>query len=49
MTAVVFGGSSKMKLNQKGAYMAFRKGLKGPDKKGHRILQMTCYPLKVYK
>lgn len=35
MTAVVFGGSSNMKLNQKGVYMAFRKGWKGPDKEGH--------------
>lgn len=50
MTAAVFGGSSNTKLNLKGAYMAFRKGLKGPDKEGHMILQMiSCYPLKVYK
>lgn len=47
MAVVIFGGSSNMKLNQKGAYMAFRKG---PDKEGHMILQMiSCYPLKVYK
>lgn len=50
MTGVVFGSSSNMKINQKGAYMAFSKGLKGPDKEGHMILQMiSCYPLKVYK
>lgn len=51
MNAVVaFGGTSNIELNQKGAQVAFRKGLKGPAKEGRMILQkLSCYPLKVYK
>lgn len=51
MSAVLaFGGTSNAELNQKGAQVAFRKGLKGPVEEGHVILQkLSCYPLKVYK
>lgn len=47
---VVFGGTSNVELNQKGAQVAFSKSLKGPAMEGHMILQkLSCYPLKVYK
>lgn len=51
MSAVVaFGGTSVIGLNQKGARVAFRKGLKGQAKEGHMIQQkLSCYCLEVYK